>query len=124
MLKKLLLLFVFITSVSNAQHTIKGAMSPEIATDWLILYRLEGTKQVFVNNTTIQKDSIAISGVKQAVSSFTITLPATAKPGTYRATYKLEGAGFIDFVYNKEDVSFIFNPNPNCAIIFIIYMLF
>lgn len=110
MLKKLLLLFVFITSVSNAQHTIKGAMSPEIATDWLILYRLEGTKQVFVNNTTIQKDSIAISGVKQAVSSFTITLPATAKPGTYRATYKLEGAGFIDFVYNKEDVSFIFNP--------------
>ena len=97
MLKKLLLLFVFITSVSNAQHTIKGAMSPEIATDWLILYRLEGTKQVFVNNTTIQKDSITISGVKQAVSSFTITLPASTKPGTYRATYKLNGAGFVDF---------------------------
>jgi len=119
MIKKLLSIFILISTISHAQHTIKGAMSPKLKTDWLILYRLEGTKQVFVNNTTIKTDSIVISGKKQAVSSFGIQLPASAKPGTYRATYSLEGAGFVDFFYNKEDVSFIFNPEyPQQSIAF------
>ncbi|WP_397444678.1 TlpA family protein disulfide reductase [Polaribacter sp. R77954] len=119
MTKKILALFLLISSISYAQYTIKGAMSPEIKTDWVILYRLEGTKQVFVNNTTIQTDSVMISGKKQAVSSFQIKLPTSAKPGAYRATYKLEGAGFVDFFFNKENVSFIFNPEyPQQSIAF------
>jgi thiol-disulfide isomerase/thioredoxin len=120
MLKKILPLFILISTISYAQYTVEGSMSPKIETDWLILYRLEGTKQVFVNNTTIKTDSIAISGVKQAVSRFKIQLPSSAKPGTYRATYKLEGAGFVDFIYNKEDISFIFNPDyPKQSIAFL-----
>lgn len=120
MLKKILPFIILISSISYAQHTIKGSMSPKIETDWLILYKLEGTKQVFINNTTIKTDSIIISDAKQAVSSFEIKLPASAKAGTYRATYKLEGAGFVDFVYNKEDVSFIFNPEyPKQSIAFL-----
>lgn len=111
MMKRILPILLLISSINYAQHTIKGAVSPKIDTDWLILYKIEGTKQVFVNNTTIKKDSILIGGKKEAVGSFEITLPSSAKPGTYRATYRLEGASFIDFVYNKEDVSFIFNPN-------------
>ena len=110
MTKRILIIFILFSSISYAQYTIKGSMSPEIDTDWLILYKLEGTKQVFVNNTTIKTDSVVISGNKQAVSSFEIKLPASAKPGSYRATYKLEGAGFVDFFFNNEDVSFIFNP--------------
>lgn len=110
MIKKLLSILFLISSISYAQYTVKGSMSPQIKTDWVILYKLEGTKQVFVNNTTIKTDSVMISGNKQAVSSFEITLPPSAKPGAYRATYKLEGAGFVDFFFNNEDVSFIFNP--------------
>ena len=119
MIKKILAIFLLISSVTYAQHTVKGSMSPQIKSDWVILYKLEGTKQVFINNTTIKTDSIVISGVKQAVGSFEIKIPSYAKSGTYRATYKLEGAGFVDFYYNKEDVSFIFNPDyPQQSIAF------
>lgn len=111
MIKKILPILLLISSFTYGQHTIKGAMSPNIDTDWLILYKIEGTKQVFVNNTIIKKDSILIGGRNEAVGSFEIKLPSSAKSGTYRATYRLEGASFIDFVYNKENVSFIFNPD-------------
>lgn len=110
MLKKLLPLLLFATSFTYAQRSIKGVMSPKLESDWLILYKLEGTKQVFVNNTKIKSDSALIGGEQEAVGRFEFKLPATAKPGVYRANYKLEGAGFVDFYYNNEDVTFIFNP--------------
>ncbi|PQJ79913.1 TlpA family protein disulfide reductase [Polaribacter porphyrae] len=119
MVKKLFIFFFFIASISYAQHTVSGVMSPKIDTDWLILYKIEGTKQVFINNTSLKKDSVFIGKEKQAVSSFNIQLPASAKPGTYRATYRLEGSGFVDFYYNNEDVSFVFNPDyPQQSIAF------
>lgn len=110
-MKNILTLLLLVTFSLNAQHTIKGAMSPKIETDWVILYKIDGTKQVFINNTTIKTDSILINGKKEAVGSFEIKLPSNAKPGSYRATYSLEGAGFVDFFYNKENVSFVFNPD-------------
>lgn len=110
MIKNIFAFVLLISSIAHAQHTVKGAISPKLKTDWVILYKIEGTKQVFVNNTTLKTDSILISGKKQAVSSFKIKLPSSAKPGAYRATYKLEGNGFVDFFYNKENISFIFNP--------------
>ncbi|WP_405564111.1 TlpA family protein disulfide reductase [Polaribacter sp. Asnod6-C07] len=119
MTKKILFLLLLISSITFGQHIVKGTMSPKIKTDWLILYKLEGTKQVFVNNTTIKTDSVLIGGKKEVVSSFQIRLPSSAKPGAYRATYNLEGAGFIDFFYNKENVSFIFNPEyPQQSVVF------
>ena len=110
MLKKILPLVLLATTFMYAQHSVKGVMSPKLESDWLILYKLEGTKQVFVNNTKIKTDSALIGGKQEAVGRFEFQLPATAKPGVYRATYRLEGAGFVDFYYNNEDVTFIFNP--------------
>lgn len=110
MLKKLLSLVVLVSSTIFSQHTVKGYISPNLKSDWVILYRIEGTQQVFINNTTIKKDSLNIGGNLQAVGSFQFKLPANAKPGSYRATYRLEEAGFIDFYYNKENIEFIFNP--------------
>ncbi|APZ45861.1 hypothetical protein BW723_05935 [Polaribacter reichenbachii] len=119
MTKKILSLLLLVSSITFGQHIVKGTMSPKIKTDWLILYKLEGTKQVFVNNTSIKTDTVLIGGKKEAVSSFEIKLPSSAKPGAYRATYRLEGAGFVDFFYNKENVSFIFNPEyPQQSIVF------
>ena len=118
-MKKILLFLFLIPFFTAAQHTIQGFMSPKLETDWVILYKIEGTKQVFINNTTIKQDSLVINGSKKAVGSFTFNLPATAKVGAYRATYRMEGAGFVDFFYNKENVSFIFNPEyPQQSIAF------
>ncbi|MFY9242224.1 MAG: thioredoxin-like domain-containing protein [Polaribacter sp.] len=111
MIKKILPFLLLFASITYAQHTIKGFMSPKIESDWVIIYKIEGTKQAFVNNTTLKTDSLSIGGVNQAVRSFEIKLPSSAKSGSYRATYRLEGAGFVDFFYNKEDISFIFNPD-------------
>lgn len=110
MTKNIFALLVFFSSITIAQNTVQGYLSPNVKSDWVILYKIEGTQQKFINNTTIKKDSLIINGNKQAVGSFTITLPANAKAGSYRATYKLEGAGFVDFFYNNNDVEFIFNP--------------
>jgi thiol-disulfide isomerase/thioredoxin len=119
-MKKYIVSFLILfCSIINAQHSIKGLLSPNIESDWLIVYKIEGTKQVFVNNTKIKTDSILVNGIKKEVGKFEITLPSSAKPGSYRATYRLEGAGFVDFIYNKEDVSFAFNPNyPNQTVSF------
>lgn len=111
MMKNILALLLLISTVTTAQNTVKGIVSPNLKTDWVILYKIEGTKQVFINNTTIKKDSITLNGKKEAVGSFEIKIPASAKPGSYRITYRLEGASFVDFFYNKKDVSFIFNPD-------------
>jgi thiol-disulfide isomerase/thioredoxin len=111
MIKKILPLLLFASTIIVAQNSVIGVMSPKLESDWVILYKIEGTKQVFVNNTKIKTDTIFVGGKKEIAGSFEIQLPSSAKPGAYRATYRLEGAGFVDFFYNKQDVSFIFNPD-------------
>ncbi|MEO9572263.1 MAG: TlpA disulfide reductase family protein [Polaribacter sp.] len=110
-MKKILVLIFLISSFAHAQYTINGTMSPTIESDWIILYKVEGARQKFVQNTKIRVDSVEIQGKKQALGIFTFTLPKDSKVGSYRATYKLEGAGFVDFIFNKEDVSFGFHPD-------------
>ncbi|MDD7915197.1 TlpA family protein disulfide reductase [Polaribacter ponticola] len=111
-MKNIFALLLFVSSFITAQNTVKGVLSPKIKkSDWIILYKVEGTKQVFVNNTNVRVDSIDVNGVKQAVGHFEFKLPANAKPGAYRINYRLEGESFVDFFYNKEDVSFVFNPD-------------
>ena len=119
-MKNIFAFLLLISSIANAQHSVKGIMSPKIEkTDWIILYKLEGTKQVFINNTTIKSDSIEVNGLKEAIGTFEFTIPKNSKPGTYRVNYRLEGEGFVDFIYNKENISFIFNPDyPEQSITF------
>lgn len=111
MIKKLLPFFFLAASTLTAQHTIKGIMSPKLKSDWIIIYKLEGTKKQFVNNTTIKSDSIFIGGNKEEIGAFEFQLPSDAKPGAYRVTYRLKEEGFVDFYYNNEDVAFVFNPS-------------
>jgi thiol-disulfide isomerase/thioredoxin len=119
-MKNIFAILLLISSITSAQYTVKGFMSPKIEnSDWVILYKIEGTKQVFVNNTTIKLDSIDVNGVKESVGRFEFKIPVDSKPGAYRINYRLEGAGFVDFFYNKEDVSFVFNPDyPEQSIVF------
>ncbi|WP_299124456.1 redoxin family protein [uncultured Tenacibaculum sp.] len=118
-MKKLLALLILTTSIVNAQYTVKGTMTPTEKTNWVILYKIEGAKQKFVTNTTIQFDTVVVSGNKQSIGKFKFDLPSTAKPGAYRATYRNRGAGFVDFFFNKENVEFIFNPKyPDESVVF------
>ena len=119
-MKNIFTFLFLISSIANAQHTITGVMNPKIKkSDWIILYKIEGTKQVFINNTSIITDSIAVNGQNEVVSNFELNIPSYAQSGTYRINYRLEGENFVDFIYNKEDVSFIFNPDyPEQSITF------
>ena len=110
MMKNIFLLLLLVSSISSAQHKIKGTLHPKPKTDWIILYKIEGTKQVFINNASIKSDSLKISKKREVVGTFEITLPPSAKSGAYRVTYATEVAGFVDFFYNKVDIYFILNP--------------
>jgi thiol-disulfide isomerase/thioredoxin len=97
-MKKLFLLLFLVSFSLQAQYKISGEMKPASKYTWVILYKTEGARQVFVK-----------SG-KVANGKFSFKLPADAKPGAYRVNYKTEGNGFVDFLFNKEDVAFTFNP--------------
>lgn len=118
-MKKILALFVFITSIAQAQYSIKGTMTPPEKTDWVILYKIEGAKQKFISNSTIKQETVNIGGQQQIIGRFELQLPENAKKGAYRVTYRDRGAGFIDFLFNKQNVEFVFNPQfPDQSIVF------
>ncbi len=118
-MKKILFLIFLISSFTHAQYTVNGTMSPTIKSDWVILYKIEGARQKFVGNTKIRIDSITVKNKKQAIGTFKFTLPKDSKIGSYRVTYRLKGPGFVDFIFNKEDVSFSFHPEyPNQSVTF------
>ena len=118
-MKKILALFVFITTVAQAQYSINGTMTPPEKSDWVILYKIEGAKQKFISNSTIKTETIEINGEQQSIGVFELQLPQTAKKGAYRVTYRDSGGGFIDFLFNKENIEFVFNPQyPDQSIVF------
>lgn len=97
-MKKLFLLLFLVSFSLQAQYKISGEMKPSEKYTWVILYKIEGARQVFVKSGKI------VNG------KFSFVLPTNAKPGAYRVNYKTEGNGFADFLFNKEDVEFTFNP--------------
>lgn len=109
-MKKLLVLLVFTSLVVQAQYTIKGTMTPPGKGDWVMLQKLEGTQQKFLKHTTIKIEEVEVKGAKQKIGKFEFTLPKDAKPGMYRATYRNRGGGFVDFLFNNENIEMIFNP--------------
>ncbi|MCH3881598.1 MULTISPECIES: TlpA family protein disulfide reductase [Tenacibaculum] len=118
-MKKLLLLLVLITSIAQAQYSVKGTMLPPNNTDWVILYKVEGAKQKFVANTNTKIETLTIEGKEQQVGTFKFTLPADTKTGSYRLTYRQDGSGFLDFLFNKEHVEMSFHPDyPEQSVVF------
>ena len=118
-MKKIILLILFTSSFAQAQFSINGTLTNSLDTDWVILYKIEGATQQFVQNTTIKKDTLLIEGEKKAINIFKFELPTTTKAGTYRISYRTSGISFVDFIFNKEDVSFTFHPDyPQQAILF------
>ena len=99
----------------SAQYSIKGSMHPVKKYSWALLYKVEGARQVFIKNTQIKKERQKKDGKTITVGNFEFELPADAKAGSYRVTYDLQQNGFVDFLFNKEDVAFSFNPGDTDA---------
>ncbi|MDX6745419.1 TlpA disulfide reductase family protein [Polaribacter sp. PL03] len=118
-MKKIVALIFLITSFAQAQFNLNGTLTNNLDTDWVILYKIEGPKQKFIKNTTIKKDTLLIDGNKQIIGSFNFQLPANAKVGSYRVSYRTSGASFVDFIFNKENISFAFHPDyPEQTVVF------
>ncbi|QTD36179.1 TlpA family protein disulfide reductase [Polaribacter batillariae] len=110
-MKKLLVFIFLVSSITQAQHTVSGTMTNALETDWVILYKIKGARQQFVQNSTIKKDTIIIDGKNQIIGTFQFQIPQTSKAGFYRITYRTNSPNFVDFIYNNEDVSFTFHPD-------------
>ncbi len=99
MLKKILsVLIILVYSSSFAQHSIKGKMIPAKKYSWAILYKLNGVKQNYIANTTVEN------------GEFAITIPKGSEPGMYRILYDNNNNKFVDIIYNKEDIDVEFHP--------------
>ena len=119
-MKKYCLLLLFTVTCTYGQFSVNGILTKPIKNDWAILYKIESNREVFVANTSIKMDSLFVNGVQKPISTFEFLLPNETESGTYRVTYRLKGARFIDFIFNKENVRFQLQPDaPDATINFI-----
>lgn len=100
MLKKLFLVVFLISFTAQSQNVITGEMNPlNDGFAWVAMYRLKGSKQVFIKNVTIEN------------GAFAIEMPANSPKGMYRIRYKMDNVSFINIIYTNENISFNFDPN-------------
>ena len=85
-MKKIIVLFLFISTLSYSQFSIKGTMTSTQNSSWVLLYKIEGTTQSFIKNTQIRKED--------KKGFFEFSLPNGAQKGTYR----------IKLVWGKMDL--------------------
>ncbi len=118
-MKKIIPFIFLITSLLQAQYTIKGTMSRTIESEWIILYKIEGTQQNYVQHSKIEVDTITLQENKKKKATFQFILPEDSQVGSYRVVYGLEEPNFVDFFYTKENIHFDFDPkSPNESINF------
>ncbi|MBS9774781.1 MAG: redoxin family protein [Tenacibaculum sp.] len=119
MVKKLFVLLMLVASITQAQYTVKGTISSAEGLDWVLLQKLEGTKQKYLAHTNMKIENIEVNGVKKYIGKFEFTLPKGTKVGMYRVSYKDKGAGFVDFLFNNEDIELSFDSQfPEQSVIF------
>jgi len=98
MMKRILLVFLMITSFANAQYTVKGELQRYQNYPWMILYGLENGQQNYIAYDSINK------------GRFSIAIPNNQPPGMYRLVYDVKNQASVDFIFDNENVEFIFNP--------------
>ena len=107
MIKKILFAFLFISSFSYAQFTVKGELQPNGNYPYMIMYQLQGAKQNYIAHDSIRN------------GKFSITVPAQQASGVYRLVYDIKNRLFTDFIYDNENISLTLNPiNPIQSVVF------
>ena len=98
MIKRFLLLLVLIPSFLQSQHSIKGMLTPSENFSWILLYKIKDGKQIYLDNAEVNN------------GAFEFTIPASENPGVYKVFYELENQLYVEFIFNKENVEFTFDP--------------
>lgn len=99
MRKRLFILAVITCSFLQAQFTIQGTIDPDHDYSWILLYQMQNGDQSYVANADV------VDG------QFTFEIDENQPAGIYRAYYQIENSLYVEFIYNKEDVKFSFDPN-------------
>ena len=106
MLKKVFLLGLIISFTNLfSQHTVKGKLTPVGKHSWVILYKLNGVNQKYVDYANLDNKKFTKEG------AFTVQIPKDSPAGMYRLLYDNKNNKFIDFIYNNEDVTLEFHPD-------------
>ena len=98
------LIFLLSTGVW-AQYSIKGTIDPNHDYSWILLYKLENGDQTYVDNADVVDGAFEFK-VDEGDS------------GIYRAYYQIENNLYVEFIYNKEEIDFTFNPETPAESIF------
>lgn len=120
-MKKIIILLVFVFSITTtySQFSVKGTMTPAEKGDVVLLYKIQGAKQKYVTHAKLVADTVEIAGNKQTLAKFEFNI-AKDSIGSYRAVYRDRGAGFVDFVFNNENIEMVFNPEyPDQSVTFL-----
>ncbi len=99
MIKKIFFLLVFTAISATAQYTLSGEFIPPGKAEWVILYRIENAKGLFVENADV------IDG------KFKLSLKNDAAPGIYRLLFQSEKQEFADIIFNKKNIRFSLDPD-------------
>ena len=107
--KKLILLLFLISFAAQSQNFVTGTIVAENEDlDWVALYQLIGSKQIFIKNETLEN------------GKFSIEIPAHSPKGMYRLRYKMDNTGFVDFIHTNENIDLELNAsNPSETIRFL-----
>lgn len=102
------ILFAILVSIGfglNAQHTISGTFSPAKEYTWIIAYGIKPGTQAYAADTAIEN------------GKFTLSLPASAQPGTYRLVYSVPQEEFyFDVIFNgKENIQLAFDAQKGVS---------
>ncbi len=107
MRKFLFSLIFFYSFVLQAQYSIVGTIDPDHDYSWILLYKIENGDQSYVANADV------VDG------EFTFEVDEKESSGIYRAYYQIENSLYVEFIYNRENIRFSFNPDsPDSSISF------
>lgn len=99
LLRNLLLYFILVCTAAQAQYSIKGSINPYQNYSWILLYKLENGNQTYMDNADVVK------------GEFEFKIDEKESSGVYRAYYQIENDLYVEFIYNKEEIAFSFDPN-------------
>lgn len=101
------LILVLLSLQLSAQYSIKGAIDPDHDYSWILLYKVEKGTQTYLDNADVVE------------GEFEFEIDDNATAGIYRAYYQIENNRYVEFIYNKENINFSFDPNdPEGSIFF------
>ncbi len=91
--------FITITFTTKAQVTISGNFTPADKYSWVMLYKIQGHKKVYLKNSQIKN------------GAFKLEVPSGTHKGMMRMVYSTDLGKYIDFIYDQKDFSFSCNPD-------------